>query len=49
MLHVFLYIFGIFCPQVTAVMWLMTYVGAIFNGITLLIIGGSFVKCVDNI
>ena len=27
------------CPQLAVAMWLMTYVGAVFNGITLLILG----------
>lgn len=46
--HVSPYILGIYSPQVAAVMWVMTYVGAIFNGITLVIIGGSM-KCVNNL
>lgn len=40
---------GVCCPQVAAVMWVMTYVGAIFNGVTLLLIGGSSVKSVNHL
>lgn len=32
-------------PQLAAVMWIMTYVGAVFNGITILIIGKLALIC----
>lgn len=32
----------LFLLQLAAVMWLMTYIGAVFNGVTILILGELF-------